>query len=116
MADTLRGFQRALFGGSPEEKPEEHRRASPLTYVEQLSAPLLLIQGKNDTRCPSRQMEVYFQAARAAGKSIDIQWFDAGHLTLDVGKRISDQETSMVFAARIVNDRRRRCGPTDGEI
>ncbi|MBU8912375.1 MAG: prolyl oligopeptidase family serine peptidase [Spirochaetales bacterium] len=109
-ADTLRGFQRALFGGSPEEKPDEHRKASPLTYVDQLAAPLLLFQGKNDTRCPSRQMEVYVQAARAAGKSIDIQWFDAGHLALDVGKRISDQETSMLFAARVVNGRRETNG------
>ena len=105
-ADTLRGFQRALFGGSPEEKPDEHRKASPLTYVEQLAAPLLLFQGRNDTRCPSRQMEVYVRAARAAGKSIDIRWFDAGHLHLDAENRIADQETSMAFAARIVNERR----------
>ena len=65
-----------------------------------------MIQGKNDTRCPSRQMEVYVQAAKAAGKSINIRWFDAGHPNLDAGKRISDQEMSMVFAARLVNEQR----------
>jgi dipeptidyl aminopeptidase/acylaminoacyl peptidase len=105
-ADTLRGYQRALFGGSPDEKPAEHRKASPLTYVDQLEAPLLVIQGRNDTRCPSRQMEVYVQTARKAGKSIEIQWFEAGHLSLDTARRIDDQEASMLFAAQIINRRR----------
>ena len=57
--ESLRDYQAALFGGTPDETPELHAEASPVTYVEQLSAPLLIIQGRNDARCPARQMEEY---------------------------------------------------------
>lgn len=51
--------QRALFKGSPEEKPEAHAKSSPITYVDDVAAPLLVIQGSNDTRCPPRPMQAY---------------------------------------------------------
>lgn len=78
-ADTLRGYQRALFKGSPDERPEAHAKSSPITYVENVAAPLLVIQGSNDTRCPPRPMEAYEAKMKAAGKSIEVQWFEAGH-------------------------------------
>eukprot|EP01051_Picozoa_sp_SAG22_P008499 SAG22_NODE_651_length_8155_cov_20.230884_7_plen_107_part_00 len=52
QADTLRGYQRALFKGAPDETPEATRIASPITYVKDVQAPLLVQQGANDTRCP----------------------------------------------------------------
>ncbi|MCP4542189.1 MAG: S9 family peptidase [Chloroflexi bacterium] len=53
--DSLRGYQRALFGGSPGKKPEAHKKSSPITYAEQVQAPILVIQGSNDSRCaPAR--------------------------------------------------------------
>ena len=57
QADTLRGYQRALFRGAPDETPEATAVASPISYAEAVSAPLLVQQGANDTRCPRRQME-----------------------------------------------------------
>ena len=39
-ADTLRGYQRALFKGSPEEQPDAHKKSSPITYVDDVAAPL----------------------------------------------------------------------------
>lgn len=77
--ESLRDYQVALFGGTPDETPELHLEASPLTYVEDLRAPLLVIQGRNDARCPARQMEVYVDRARKAGKDLTIEWFEAGH-------------------------------------
>jgi dipeptidyl aminopeptidase/acylaminoacyl peptidase len=77
--ESLRDYQVALFGGTPDETPELHLEASPLTYVEDLRAPLLVIQGRNDARCPARQMEVYVERARQAGKDLTIDWFEAGH-------------------------------------
>ena len=43
------------------------------------SAPLLVIQGSHDTRCPPRQMIAYEEKMKAAGKDITIEWFEAGH-------------------------------------
>ena len=79
QADTLRGYQRALFKGSPEETPEATAKSSPISYVDAVSAPLLVIQGSHDTRCPPRQMIAYEEKMKAAGKDITIEWFEAGH-------------------------------------
>jgi len=77
--ESLREYQAAIFGGTPDERPELHAEASPSTYVESLRAPLLIIQGRNDARCPARQMEDYVDRAARLGKDVTIDWFDAGH-------------------------------------
>jgi dipeptidyl aminopeptidase/acylaminoacyl peptidase len=77
--ESLREYQEALFEGTPAEKPELHASASPISYVDRLAAPLRIVQGRNDARCPARQAEVYIDAAERLGKSIEVEWFDAGH-------------------------------------
>ena len=67
-ADTLKGYQVALFGGTPQEKPEKYRRSSPITYAENVKAPVLIIQGRNDTRTPARPAEAYEQKYQSARK------------------------------------------------
>ena len=64
--EGLKAFDRSLFGGSPEEVPEKYRDASPLTYVDAVRAPVLILAGENDPRCPIRQIENYVARARAA--------------------------------------------------
>ena len=101
-ADSLRGYQRALFGGSPEEVPEATRKSSPITYVEQISAPVLVIQGENDTRCPARQMKVYEEKLRSLGKQIEVHWFNAGHGSRAQEQQIRHQELMLNFAYRVL--------------
>jgi dipeptidyl aminopeptidase/acylaminoacyl peptidase len=102
QAETLRGYQRALFGGTPEEKPEEHRLSSPITYAEAVRAPVLVIQGSNDTRCPARQMIKYEEKMRSLGKDIHIHWFEAGHGSLSIEQSIEHQELMLRFAYRVL--------------
>ena len=102
QAETLRGYQRALFGGTPEETPEAHRKASPLTYADNVTAPLLVIQGSNDTRCPARQMQVYEEKLKSQGKSIHIHWFDAGHGSRAMNEQIEHQEIMLRFAYQVL--------------
>ncbi len=102
QASTLQGYQRALFGGSPEEKPEQHKKSSPLTYAEQVKADVFVIQGANDTRCPSRQMEVYQDTLKSLGKTIDVHWFDAGHGSRAMDEQIEHQELMLRFAYRVL--------------
>ena len=102
QAGTLRGYQRAIFGGGPEEKGEAYRRSSPITYAEQVSAPLLVLQGENDTRCPARQMRVYEARLKELGKAIELHWFDAGHGSLEVEEQIAHQELMLEFACRVL--------------
>jgi dipeptidyl aminopeptidase/acylaminoacyl peptidase len=101
-AETLKGYSVALFGGTPQEKPEQYRMSSPITYAEQVKAPVLIIQGRNDTRTPSRQVEVYEQKLKALGKSIEVQWYDAGHMGAGVERDIQNYEIMLRFAYRVL--------------
>jgi dienelactone hydrolase len=102
QAETLRGAQRSLFGGTPQEKPEAHRAASPLTYAAQVKAPILVIQGRNDTRCPARQMQAYEAKLKELGKAIQVEWFDAGHLMGNNEQSIHHQELKLRFAQQVL--------------
>ncbi|GHO61279.1 peptide hydrolase [Ktedonobacter sp. SOSP1-52] len=97
-SDKHKGYIAGLFGGTPDEKLDQYRKSSPTTYVEHVTAPVLLIQGRNDTRCPARQVEVYEEQMRALGKHIEILWFDAGHGSPSVDDRIASQERMLRFA------------------
>lgn len=101
-ADTLKGYQVALFGGTPQEKPEQYRISSPITYAENLKAPILIIQGRNDTRTPARPIEVYEQKLKALGKPIEVHWFEAGHMGKGIEQDIQDLEIMLRFAYRVL--------------
>jgi dipeptidyl aminopeptidase/acylaminoacyl peptidase len=100
--EGMRGYQRALFGGTPEEKPEAHRKSSPITYAEQVQAPILVIQGSNDSRCPVRQMQAYESRLRSLGKQIEVHWFEAGHGARAQEQRLEHQVLKLRFAQRVL--------------
>jgi len=99
--EQLRAFDRALFGGSPEERPEAYRVASPLTYVDRVRAPVLVLAGENDPRCPIRQVDNYLDALAARGDvRYEVSRFDAGHGSLVVEETIRHVATEIDFARR----------------
>jgi dipeptidyl aminopeptidase/acylaminoacyl peptidase len=101
-SDVLKGYCTAIFGGTPAEKPAQYEASSPSTYAERVTAPLLIIQGRNDTRTPARQVDVYTHRLRALGKRAEVAWFEAGHLGAfaDVELGIAHQERMMRFALK----------------
>jgi len=109
-AEMLKAYDRGLMGGTPQEKPEEYKASSPITYVEQVKAPVLIIQGHNDTRCPPRSVQVYEEKMKQLGKPIEVFWFDAGHGSLDVEKQIDHQERMLRFAYQVLNQQSRQEG------
>ena len=104
-AEGLRGYQRALFGGSPAEKPEQHRISSPITYAADVRAPVLVIQGRHDTRTPAHQLEVYEQRMKSLDKDITVHWFETGHAGAfsDVEAGIGNAALMLQFAWRVVH-------------
>jgi dipeptidyl aminopeptidase/acylaminoacyl peptidase len=102
QAETLRRYQAALFGGTPDELPEQHAASSPVTYAANVAAPLLVIQGANDTRCPPRQMRVYEEKLLELGKHIEVRWFEAGHGSYAIEQNIEHQELMLQFAFRVL--------------
>jgi dipeptidyl aminopeptidase/acylaminoacyl peptidase len=101
-AESLRGYQRLIFGGAPDEVPEATRRSSPITYAEQIRAPILVIQGENDTRTPARQLRVYEEKLRSLGKEIEVHWFQAGHGAMAKEQQIEHQELMLRFVYRVL--------------
>ena len=55
------------FGGAPWEERERYDRLSPITYVERVRAPTLVIHGENDYRTPIGDGEKWFMALRKRG-------------------------------------------------
>ena len=103
-ADTLRAYQRALFQGTPAEKPAQYAASSPITYVEAVQAPILIIQGRHDTRTSARPVATYVERLQALGKPVELHWFDAGHLGpfAQVEEMIGHQERMLQFALQII--------------
>jgi len=101
--DTMRAWAVALLGGTPEEKREQYALSSPTTYLENVMAPVLIIQGRNDTRVPPRQIEEYAEGMKMLKKRIEIHWFDSGHLGSfrQVERSIEHQELKLRFALGI---------------
>jgi dipeptidyl aminopeptidase/acylaminoacyl peptidase len=101
-SEGLQAFDRSLFGGSPEEKPELYRARSPITYAERVCTPVLLMVGDNDTRCPLRQVLNYAERLQGLDKPFELDRFDAGHGALVTEERIRQTGVLLDFAARHV--------------
>ncbi len=107
LSPAMRGYSVALLGGTPQEKPETYAAASPINYADRIQAPVLIIQGRNDTRTPARPVEFFEKKMRELGKEIDVCWYAEGHAGGGVDQEIEHQEIMMRFAYRILNRKTR---------
>ncbi|MDL4773391.1 prolyl oligopeptidase family serine peptidase [Actinomadura xylanilytica] len=98
--EGLQAFDRSLFGGSPDEVPERYRESSPITYVDRVRAPVLVLAGENDPRCPIRQIDNYLARLDGLGLPHEVYRYDAGHGSLVVEERIIQMAAEMAFAAK----------------
>jgi dienelactone hydrolase len=98
--EALQAFDRSLFGGSPTEVPERYDASSPITYVDQVTAPVLVMAGENDPRCPIRQIDNYLARLRELGKEHEVYRYDAGHGSLVVEERIRQVAATIDFARK----------------
>ena len=99
-APVLQEFDRSLFGGTPDELPDLYRERSPLTHVEHVRSPVLIITGANDTRCPKRQVDNYVAALTERGVDHHYDVFEAGHGSLAVEESIRQQALALDFVAQ----------------
>jgi dipeptidyl aminopeptidase/acylaminoacyl peptidase len=65
--EASRKIVQNFLGGTKEQKPDNYRKASPITYVSKGDAPTLLIQGTKDPLVPHQQAYVMADALTAAG-------------------------------------------------
>lgn len=96
------GISAAVFlGGSPQAVPERYRKRSPITYADQVQAPILAFHGRNDPRTPAGQMQRYEARLRELGKSIEVVWFEEGHYNGSREQMIAQQARMLEFTHQI---------------
>ncbi|HWC79713.1 MAG TPA: prolyl oligopeptidase family serine peptidase [Pseudonocardiaceae bacterium] len=103
--EPLRDFDRALFGGSPEEVPDRYHESSPITYVDEVAAPVLVQAGENDPRCPIRQIDNYLARLSERGAPHEVYRYDAGHGSLVVAELVKQTAMSVDFVRRTLAEK-----------
>ncbi|GAB3456693.1 prolyl oligopeptidase family serine peptidase [Kineococcus endophyticus] len=98
--EGLKAFDRSLFGGSPTDVPEKYADSSPLTYVDAVRAPVLVLAGRNDPRCPIRQIDNYLERLAARGATHEVYRYDAGHGSLLDDERVRQMRVELDFVRR----------------
>ncbi|MBI1730138.1 S9 family peptidase [Candidatus Acetothermia bacterium] len=79
-------FGEIQWGGTRFENYEGYLKHSPLTYVENVKTPVLLLHGEADHRCNIEQSEQYFLALKRLGKEVEFVRFPGcSHLFLRFG-------------------------------
>lgn len=98
--EPLKAWDKALFGGTPEEVPEVYKERSPITYIERVSVPVFIQAAEHDPRCPIRQIDNYLNRLRDLGKPHEVYRYKAGHGSLVIDEVIRQREMQIAFAAR----------------
>ncbi len=77
--ETLQAFDRMMMG-DPEKNRDLWIDRSPYFFVDRITAPLLILAGANDIRCPASETREIEARIRAAGGTVDVKIYeDEGH-------------------------------------
>ena len=89
---------RAAGYGDPEEDGEFLEEISPITRADWIRAPLLVIQGANDPRCPPQESERILHAVQRSGGVAQYLLFrDEGHGIVKLPNRIKAYQAVVRF-------------------
>ncbi len=103
LSPILQAYDRALLGGArPKDVPELMRDRNAINFADSVRAPVLVIIGKNDSRCPYRQAMLYVEKLEARGHPHQVYVFPTGHSSFDVDERVRQIRTILDFLARHV--------------
>jgi dipeptidyl aminopeptidase/acylaminoacyl peptidase len=87
QSTPLQAYWRSLFGGTPDEISDTLPEISPIEFADQVNAPVLMLIGDNDPRCPLGQAMNYVERLRRLGKPIELYRYDAGHESMVVDEQ-----------------------------
>lgn len=100
QSEPLQAYWRSLFGGTPETLGAELDDIDPICHVDRIAAPVLVMVGDNDPRCPLGQVLTYVDALERAGVEHELYQFDAGHMPMVTDDWIDLLERSLAFASK----------------
>jgi dipeptidyl aminopeptidase/acylaminoacyl peptidase len=75
----LQQYIKSLLG-EPDQNKAVYENTSPLKYITNAKAPLLVLQGESDIRVPKQQTDQVVEALKKAGKIVDVKYYpQEGH-------------------------------------
>jgi dipeptidyl aminopeptidase/acylaminoacyl peptidase len=75
----LQEYEKTLLG-DPVKDRKIYEADSPLAYIHDVKAPMLVLQGENDPRVPKEEAEQVVDLLRKDGKVVDVHYYPAeGH-------------------------------------
>jgi len=106
--NTMPHFRTELmekYLGTPEENPALYEERSPVTHVDNLDAPLLVVHGVNDRRVPVSQARTFRDALETSGFAEDddyeyVELGEEGHASSDIDQKIRMFRTLSEFLDR----------------
>src|SRR5437899_5848816 len=76
---VLQQYVRGLLG-DPEKDAGVYDAASPIKYIRNVRAPLLVLQGENDPRVPKEEAQQVVDLLKRDGKTVDVHYYpNEGH-------------------------------------
>jgi dipeptidyl aminopeptidase/acylaminoacyl peptidase len=78
-APELQAWDDAVYRGSPDEVPDSYRQSDPMTYVEHVRSPVLIVAGEHDPRCPIEGITPWVEAVRAHDGEVEMHTYATGH-------------------------------------
>ncbi len=105
--EVLKAYDRMMMG-DPEENADLWRDRSPIFFVDNIRAPLLLLAGANDIRCPAEETEQVAEALRRRGIPVEVKIYpDEGHTFVKRENRMDALERIARFLDVTLSARRR---------
>ena len=76
---SLQQYQRSLIG-DPDKDRQVYEDCSPLKYLRNAKAPLLVLQGENDIRVPKEEADQIIETLKQENRVVDVHYYPAeGH-------------------------------------
>jgi dipeptidyl aminopeptidase/acylaminoacyl peptidase len=75
----LQEYEKSLLG-DPEKDRKVYETTSPIKYIHNVKAPLLVLQGDNDPRVPKEESQQVIDLLKKGGKTVDVHYYpNEGH-------------------------------------
>jgi dipeptidyl aminopeptidase/acylaminoacyl peptidase len=105
LSDAIfRAFMDELFEGSPEKKRELYRDKSPITHISKIKAPVLIIAGRNDSRCPIQPIEKFVKKLKEMKHPHQFRVQEKeGHGFIRVEDSIKEATTAIEYLRKTLN-------------
>lgn len=92
-------FEKEIFGGTPKQKKDLYIDRSPITHISNIKAPVMIMAGKNDSRCPIEPIEKFINKLKEKNHPHEfIIQEKAGHISV-----VFNWEESVPLFTKIVD-------------